>query len=71
MVKYDVVSLGLEDFRPFGDGCLKQSVHPVCRHLGDKQLGDQRKALVKGGIDTGNDHEEQKQQHEVDLSGQN
>ena len=44
-----------DSLRPFGDGRVEQSIHPVCRHLGDKQLGDQCQALIEGRIDPGDD----------------
>ena len=70
MVEYNVVPFGTEGLRPFCNGSVEQSVHPIRRNLGNKQFSDQGQALVERRIDSGDDHQEQKQQHKVDLTGQ-
>ena len=43
---------------------------PICRHLRQEHLGNQRKGLVKRLINAGNDQQEHEQHHEADLSGE-
>ena len=69
MVEHNVVALGLETLHSLGGGGVIDFVHAVGRHLGHEQLCNEGQTLVEGGVHTGDDQQEQKQQHEVDLSG--
>ena len=55
MVKYDVMALGMECLRPFGDGSLVDLVDAVGGHLGDEHLRDEGQALVERRVHAGND----------------
>ena len=69
MVEHNVVALGLETLHSLGGGGVIDFVHAVGRHLGHEQLCNEGQTLVEGGVHTGDDQQEQKQQHEVDLAG--
>ena len=70
MVEHDVVALGLETLRSLGDGRIIDLIHAVGGHLGYKHLRNAGQALVEGGVHPGDDQQEQKQQHKVDLPGE-
>ena len=71
MIEDDVMPPWCKCFRSFCDGSMVDLHHPIGRYLRHKHFCDERQALVKGGVDPRNDHQEQKEQHKVDATGQN
>ena len=71
LAEHNVVPLGLEVRGALRHRRVVDFRHAVGGHLGDEQLRDEGQALVEGGIDPGDDQQEQEEQHEVNLAGEN
>ena len=71
MVELNIVSLWLKHLCTLSRRGVVDLVHAVGGYLGHKHLSDESQALVKRRIHAGNNQQEQKQQHEVDLPGKN
>ena len=71
MVEHDIMAPRRECLRSFRDRHIVDFHHAIGRYLGHKHFRDERQALIKGGVDPRDDHQEQEQQHEVNLAGQN
>ena len=69
MVELNIMALGLKHLCTLSRGGVVNLVHAVGGYLGHKHLSDESQALVKRRIHAGNNQQEQKQQHEVDLPG--
>ena len=64
VLKDDVVTLRLEHLRAFRRGRVVDLIQTAGRNLRNEHLRDQGQSLVEGGVDAGDDHEEQ--EHKVD-----